>query len=102
MYDLLVDTGCYRVNCRFSGKNSQNKRKIAKKIIHFTMQFRSKNLTHFANLKSLSIIKNILPNASEILTHFTNFPVNMFVIGVTKNICTAQFLDAQKMHSRRT
>ena len=66
------------------------------------MQFRSKHLTHFANLNSLSIIKSILPKASKILTHFTNFPVNMFVIGATKNICTAQFLDAQKMHSRRT
>ena len=39
--------------------------KTRKKITHFTMQFCSKNLTHFKNLNSLNIIKDILPQRSE-------------------------------------
>ena len=39
--------------------------KLAKKITHFTIQFRSTTLTHFTNLKSLNIVKNILPQHSQ-------------------------------------
>ena len=35
-------------------------------------------------------------------THFTNFPANMFLVDVRKNICTVPFLDAQELHSRST
>ena len=34
------------------------------------------------------------------LTHYTNFPANMFPVGVRKNICTAPFLEAQELHSQ--
>ena len=36
-----------------------------KKITHFTIQFRSKNLTHFTNLNSFEIENNMLPKHSQ-------------------------------------
>ena len=39
--------------------------KTSKKIIHFKIQFRSKNLTHFTNLNSLDIGNNMLPQHSQ-------------------------------------
>ena len=44
-----------------------------KKITHFTIQFRSKNLTHFTNLNSFEIENNILPKYSQ-----KNFSVYKF------------------------
>ena len=55
---------------------SQGQQKLAKRITHFKMQFHSKNLTHFTNLNSLNIVKNILLQHSQ-KTQFTNFPANM-------------------------
>ena len=49
----------------FSSKKSQSQQKLAKKISHFTIQFRSKNLTHFKNLNSLDIENNILSQRSR-------------------------------------
>ena len=46
-----------------SGRKSQ--KKSLKKITPFTIQFHSKNLTHFTNLNSLNIIKNIPPQISQ-------------------------------------
>ena len=40
-------------NFRFSSRKSKSQQKLAKKIIHFTIQFLSKNLTHFMKLNSL-------------------------------------------------
>ena len=63
--------------------------KQAKKITHFTIQFRSKNLTHFTNLNSLNIIRNILMQHSQ----------KPYLL---KNICIAAFLDTQKLPSQST
>ena len=41
-------------------------------------------------------------NTAKKLSGFTNFPANMFLFGVRKNICTAWFLDAQEPHSWST
>ena len=35
-------------------------------------------------------------NTAENLTHFANFPENLFLVGMKLNICTASFLDSQK------
>ena len=48
------------INFKFFARNFQNQQKLAKKIAHFTIQFRSKNRNHFLNLNSLNIIKNTL------------------------------------------
>ena len=52
-------------NFRFSSRNSQNLHKLAKKITNFTIQFRSKNLIHFTNLKALDIENNILLQCTQ-------------------------------------
>ena len=49
---------CYS---RFFSRKSQSQQRLVKKIIHFTIQFRSKNLTYFTNLNSLHIENNMLP-----------------------------------------
>ena len=70
---------------KFSGRQSQSQQKLAKKIIHFIIKFRSKSSTHFTKNSSLNIIKNILVQNSQ----------KIFLGGVRKNICIALFLDAQ-------
>ena len=52
-------------NFRFSSRKSQSQQKLAKKITHFTIQFRSKNLTHFTNLNSFEIENNMLPKHNQ-------------------------------------
>ena len=87
---------------RFSTRKSESQQKLAKQITHFTLQFCSKNLTHFTNRNSLDTICS--RNTARNLSDFTNFPANMFlfVFGVRKNICSASFLDAQEPHSWST
>ena len=46
-------------NFRFFSRKSQSQQKLPKKITHFTIQFRSKNLTHYMNLISLDIENNM-------------------------------------------
>ena len=50
---------------RFSSRNSQSQQKLAKNFTHFTIQFCSENLTHFMNLNSLDIEKNMLSQHSQ-------------------------------------
>ena len=97
---FLYDIGLRhkRVNFRFSSRNSRSQQKLEKKITHFTIQFHSK--THFTNLNSLSIVKNILLLYILKPTHFANFPGNIFLVGIRKNIYTAPFLGAQELYSR--
>ena len=42
--------------------------------------------------------KQYVTNTAKNLSDYTNFPANMFLFGVWKNICTAPFLDAQELH----
>ena len=49
----------------FSSRKPQSQQKLAKKITHFTILFRSKNLTHFKKLNSLDIENNILSQRSQ-------------------------------------
>ena len=71
-------------NFRFSCRKSASRKELAKKITHFTIQFCLKNLTRFTNLNSLDI-DICSRNTAENLSHFTNFPENMFLFGVGKN-----------------
>ena len=54
------------------------------------------------NLSFLALKIICYHNAAKNLSDFTNFPANMFLIGVRKNICTASFLDAQEVLSWST
>ena len=76
--------------------------KTSKKITHFTIQFRSRNLTHFMNLSSFEIGNNMPPNTAKKLSQFTNFPAKMFLFGVRKYIFTAPFPDGQELLSWST
>ena len=69
-------------------------KKTSEKFIHFTIQFCSKNLTHFMKFKkSLDIERNMVSQHSQKLyefyftkIHFTNFPANIFLFGVRKHL----------------
>ena len=50
---------------RICSRKSQSQLKPTKKITHFTIQFCSKNLTHFTNLNSFEIENNMLPEHSQ-------------------------------------
>ena len=52
-------------NFRFSSRNSQSQQKLGKKVTYFTIQFRSKNLTHLTKLNSLDIENNTLLQHSQ-------------------------------------
>ena len=86
---------------RFSSKKSQIQEKLAKKIIYCTINFRSENLTHFTNLNSLDIEKNMLPQQSQKFFSLYKFS-SKHLPGVRKIIRTAPFLDAQELNSRST
>ena len=73
------------LNIRFSSRKSQSQQKLAKKITHFTIQFRSKNLTHFTNLNSVDVENNMLPQHSQKPFWLKNFPANMFLFLTPKN-----------------
>ena len=55
----------------------------------------------FYNTVSLKKTSLILQTSVH-LTLITNFPANMFLFGVRKDICTAAFLGAQELHFRCT
>ena len=52
-------------NFRFSSRKSQTQQKLAKKISHFTIQFRSKNVTDPTNLDSIGIENNMFSQYSQ-------------------------------------
>ena len=84
---------------RFSSRKSQNQQNLAKKITHFTIQFFSKDLTHFTNISSLDIENNTLPMHSQKPFSLYKFSSKHVSVWCRKNICTAPFLDAQELHS---
>ena len=85
----------------FLAESRKARQKLIKKITHFAMQFRSKNLTHFTNLNSHDI-ENIMLSQHSQKPYFTSFLANIFLFGVRKNIYTAPFLNAQELHSWST
>ena len=58
---VLVDIMRYFFYSRFLSRKSQSQQRLAKKITHFTIQFRSRNLTHFKSLNSLHMENHMLP-----------------------------------------
>ena len=62
---VLADINRIFFYFRFSGRKSQSQQKLAKKIIHFTIQFRSNNFTHFTNLILFDIENNMLPQNNQ-------------------------------------
>ena len=85
-------TRVFFINFKFSGRKSQSQQKLAKKTTHFTIQFRPTLLRTSTHL-TLKIISS--RNKVKSVSEFANFPEDMFLFGVRKNICTAPFLDSQ-------
>ena len=79
------------------------KKKSQQKLAKNTTQFElcSKNLTHFTNLNSLNIEKNMHQQQSQKPFSLFKFSSKQ-PVGVRKNICTGPFLDVQELHSRST
>ena len=67
--------------------------KNLQKWSRFTIQFCSKNLTYFTNIKSLDMKNNMLPQHNQKPFWLYRFSASMF---------TAPFLDAQELHSWST
>ena len=95
---------------RFSGHRQSffsiskiGKKKSQQKLAKNTTQFElcSKNLTHFTNLNSLNIEKNMHQQQSQKPFSLFKFSSKQ-PVGVRKNICTGPFLDVQELHSRST
>ena len=62
---LYLSSRCSVFNSTFSNRKSQDQQKLAKKITHFTTEFRLKILTHLTNLNSLDIEDNMLSQRSQ-------------------------------------
>ena len=90
--DVPLDVIKNFFNIRFSRRKSQSQQNLAKKIT-FTVQFCSKNLTHFTNSNSLDIENNMLPQHNQKPFWLEKFSANML---------NAPFRDAQELHSWST
>ena len=90
---------CYS---RFFSRKSQSQQRLVKRSFILQYSFAQKTLlilrtwTHF----TLKIICS--RDTTKKLSPFTNFPANIFLFDVTKNIYTAPFLDGQERQSCST
>ena len=66
-------------------------------ILQYSFAQKTSLILRISTLLKLKIICS--QNTAKKLSQFTNFPANMFLFGVRKNICTAPFPDAQELLS---
>ena len=69
-------------------------------ILQYSFSKKTSLILQTSTHLTLKIICSL--NKTKNLSDFTNFPANIFLIGVRKNICTAPFLDAEELHSCST
>ena len=77
-------------------KANKNQRKRSL-ILQYSFAQKTSLILRISTLLKLKIICS--QNTAKKLSQFTNFPANMFLFGVRKNICTAPFPDAQELLS---
>ena len=77
---------------RLSSRKSQSQQKLAKKITHFTIQFRTKNFTHFTNLNSLDVENDVLPHQSKTFLTLQVFQQTYFSLVSEKTFRLYHFL----------
>ena len=87
-------------NFTISSRKSKNQQKLAKKDHTFYNTVLLKKPHPFLTHLTLKIIYS--QSTAKSLSDFTNFPANMFLCGVRKNICTRPFCEAQELHSWST
>ena len=85
---------------RCSSRKSQRQSKLATKIIHFTIQFRSKNLTHFTNLSSFDIENNMPLKHSQKPFSLFNFSSKHASVWCQKKIFNCTISWRWRLHSR--
>ena len=86
-------------NCRFSCRKSQSQQKLVKKSLVLQYSFAQKASLILWTLTHLILKVTCSCKTAKSLSNFTNFPANMFLFGVGKNIGTKLFPDAQELHS---
>ena len=78
---------------RFSSRKYQSQQKLPKAITHFKYKFTQKTSLIWQTSTNLAWKIICSQNKhSQKFSLFTNFPSNMCLFGVKKNICTAPFL----------
>ena len=89
----------------FSSRKFQNQQQLAKKITHFTIQFRWENLTHFTNL---NIENNMLPQHRKNLSAFKIFHQICFCLvsqhsssTLKANVCIFLYISVRKFLFQR-
>ena len=80
---------------RFSRRKSQIEQKLEKRLLILQYSFAQKTSLIFEPQPHSFWNSH---NTAKALSGFMNFPANIFLFGVRKSICTAPFLDAQKLH----
>ena len=80
-------------------KANKNQRKRSL-ILQYCFAQKTSLILRISTLLKLKIICS--QNTAKKLSQFTNFPANMFLFGVRKNICTAPFPEAQELLSSST
>ena len=82
---------------------SQSQQRLAKKVTNF-LQYSFAQKTSLISQTSTHLTLKIICscNTGNNLSDFTDFPADMFLFGVRKDICTAPFLDAEELHSWST
>ena len=71
---------------------NQRKRSL---ILQYSFVQKPSLILRISTLLKLKIICS--QNTAQKLSQFTNFPANMFLFSIRKNICTASFPDAQEL-----
>ena len=80
-------------------KANKNQRKRSL-ILQYCFAQKTSLILRISTLLKLKITCS--QNTAKKLSQFTNFPANMFLFGVSKNIRTTPFPDVQELLSRRT
>ena len=75
-------------------KANKNQRKRSL-ILQYSFAQKTSLILRILTLLKLKIIFS--QNTAKRISQFTNFPTNMFIFRVRKNICTAPFPDAQEL-----
>ena len=80
------------LNSRVSSRKSQSQKKLAKKITHFTIQFRSKNLTILWASTHLTLKITCYVHQEYSLTNLPNFQQTCFCLVSEKILAQHHFL----------
>ena len=83
---------------RFSNRKSQTQQKLARKSNHFTIQLRSRNLTHFENLSSLTLRTICSRNTDKTLSDFKIFSRKHVYVWCHKWCSANAIFDTKQKH----